>query len=62
MALAVQIVEQGSSEPSGELFFLGWLEAQLCVDAPLLPAGVTGVLVAGRNPHTAGSCAAVGKP
>ena len=46
MALAVQLVEQGSPEPSGKLFLLGWLETELWVDVPLFLAGVMSVVVA----------------
>jgi hypothetical protein len=46
MALAVQIVEQGSPEPSGRLFVAGWLEMELWVDVPLFVAGLASLVAA----------------
>jgi hypothetical protein len=47
MALAVQLVDQGSFEPSGKLFLdrVGF-STQLWVEVPLFLAGLTSVLVA----------------
>jgi hypothetical protein len=47
MALAVQLVDQGSLEPPGKLFLVRvGFSTQLWVDVPLFLAGLTSVLVA----------------